>query len=301
MPEGAHAAGWYPRASVEQPVGPTLRRASGRRLAVLADRRALVGAVATVASTAWTATDEPCRPGGRCGRQRRAAAGPPAAAGAAAAGDRRACTGEQRRSAVEDAARSRPDDLDAQLALVAVDLEFERREEAAAALERAAAIAPDDPRVAAARLTLGYDPGSPQTTIDAPRDAGGASIRTPPWRRFQLGVAQLWAGHADTAAEDARRPAHARGRGHLRDGRRRPPAPGHGAGLPAVLHRLRPGRRLASSSCRPSPRSAPRTSRRSSSSARRSPAPAAATTRPRRSRGPSPSTRRRWRRRSRAR
>jgi Flp pilus assembly protein TadD len=181
---------------VEHPVGPTLRRAPGRRLAILLIA-ALVGALATVAIAAWTATDEP------------AGQSPSAAASADPLPGRppllvlplpetAALTGEARRTAVEDLARSRPDDLDVQLALVAVDLQFERREEAAAALERAAAIAPDDPRVAAARLTLGYDPASPQATIDALATLVEQQPDVP-LARFQLGVAQLWAGHADTA------------------------------------------------------------------------------------------------------
>ena len=57
--EGAHGSREnYTSRSVEHPVGPTLRRAPGRRLAVLVIA-ALVGALATVAIAAWTATDEP--------------------------------------------------------------------------------------------------------------------------------------------------------------------------------------------------------------------------------------------------
>jgi cytochrome c-type biogenesis protein CcmH/NrfG len=183
---------------VAQPARPSLAGVPTRRLvAVLL--AALAGAVATVAVTAWTATDEPVEEVAGAGPSAEPLTGRPpllVLPVPEAAGK----TGEVRRAAVEAAARARPDDVETWLALAGVEMELERREESAQALERAAALAPDDARVEAARLTLAYDPADPQPTIDA-LSALAEQAPEAPLVRFQLGVAQLWAGHAGDAQE----------------------------------------------------------------------------------------------------
>jgi cytochrome c-type biogenesis protein CcmH/NrfG len=172
----------------------TPRAPSRRLLAVVLV--ALAGAAAVVGVTALTATDEPLADDAPvvdaeplAGRPPLLVLPVPEAAGR---------TGEARRTAVEDATRARPDDVDAWLALAAVDLELERRDEAAAALQRAGSLAPDDPRVEAALVTLSYDPAEPGVAIDEltalVERAPDASLA-----RFQLGVAQLWAGRTQEA------------------------------------------------------------------------------------------------------
>ncbi len=181
-----------------QPARSSLAGVPTRRLVALLVA-ALAAALATVAVTAWTANDEVgeevagAAPSAEplTGRPPLLVLPTPEAAGKA---------GEVRRAAVAAAVEARPDDVEAWLALAGVEMELERREESAQAIERAAALAPDDARVEAAGLTLAYDPADPQPTIDA---LSALAERAPdvPLVRFQLGVAQLWAGHASDAQD----------------------------------------------------------------------------------------------------
>ena len=292
VPEGAHAAGWYPRASVEHPVRPTLRRASGRRLAVL-----LVGALARRGRDRGRDRRPGRRPTSRPTRRpppRRTRSRCPAVRRCSCCRCRRRAglTGEVRRSAVEDAARSRPEDVDAQLALVGgrPGVRAPRGGRGRARSGRRP-MAPDDPRVAAARLTLGYDPASPQATID-----GLATLveqhPDAALARFQLGVAQLWAGHADTAQSTLVALRDARGRGHLRAPRPttcctrawRPGYPPYFTSFDPDAGSIEELQAIAAGA-------GDRRRRRSCSSAPRCRPPAAATTPPRRSRARSPSIR----------
>ena len=238
---GGARRGLVPSPSVEHPVRPTLRRASGRRLAVLLVG-AVLGAVVTVAIAAWTATDEPADQAAAAAANAEPLPGRPALL-VLPLPETAGLTGERRRSAVEDAARSRPEDVEAQLALVGgrpgVRAARGRRGGAGARGGDRAGRPARGGGAADARLR----PGEPAGDDRRPRDARGAASRRrpgalPAWRRAALGRSRRH------RPEHARRPAHARGRGHLRDGGRRPPAPGHGARLPAVLHVVRPRRRL---------------------------------------------------------
>jgi tetratricopeptide (TPR) repeat protein len=172
----------------------SLRQPSRRLLAVLL--LALVGAGAVVGLTALTASDEPLADDSPAAEADPLAGRPPLLV--LPVPETLGRTGEARRTAVEDATRARPDDVDAWLALAAVDLELERRQEAATALQRAGSLAPDDPRVEAALITLSYDPTQPELAIS---ELAALVDRAPDssLARFQLGVAQLWAGHAGDA------------------------------------------------------------------------------------------------------
>ena len=277
---------WYPRAPWSNRSADTPARRPRRGWPSGRSPRSS-GALATVVVDGLDGDRRAGRPATRRSAAPTPLAGRPPLLGAAAARDGGRSAAEPRRTAVEDRAAGAPGRprraARARRGRPAVRAARRGRGRARA---RPAAIAPDDPRVAAARLTLGYDPASPQATIDAPRDAGRAAAGRPAGALPARRRAALGRATPTTAETTLARPPRPRGRRDLRARRADDLLhPGMAPGLPAVLHVVRPDAgsieqlQAIAKAARPTDVQAQLAARR-----RAAGAPAAAPTPPRRSR-----------------